>query len=192
MTTLLTNPALLAPLDLLPAEPVDGQTYRVPGISAAVALRGDAGRLITLGESTYRGAGSVLNIRRRGACLEVQISQQWFMLERRDVQLALKSLHAVALSAPPLRGEHELAPLLTPTYHDPAGRGQGWWLTTVCAHELPGGPVRTVTSALRVTRGGESFPAERVLTLQPQAAPASRYTAQTPEQQRVLDALGLP
>ncbi|UBV45469.1 hypothetical protein LAJ19_20300 (plasmid) [Deinococcus taeanensis] len=194
MTTVSTNPALLAPLDLLPPDPVDGQTYRLPGISAAVALRGNVGRLITLGEATGRGVGgSVLNIRRHHGRVEVQIGQQWFMLERRDVQLALKSLHAVALSAPPLRGEHELAPLLTPAYHDPAGRGEGWWLTAVCAQDHWAGRVRTVTVDLRVTQSGESFPARRVLTFfpEPPHSPA-RYEAHTPEHQRVLDALGLP
>lgn len=191
MTTLSINPALLAPLDVLPDGPVDGQAYRVPGISAAVALRGAVGRLVTLGE--HRPNGSVLNLRRAHGRLEVQVGSQWFMLERRDVQLALKALHALALHAPPLPGERLAAPLLTPTYLDPGGRGAGWWLTTLRAEEVTLEGRRTVLSDLRVTRGAQSFPARRVLTLQPHGAgQVCRYEAQTAEHQLVLDGLGLP
>ncbi|GGN46607.1 hypothetical protein [Deinococcus daejeonensis] len=162
------NPTLLAPLNLLPDEPVDGQVYRVPGLSAAVAMQGGIGRLVTLGSTWSDRYHTVLNVRRHLNELEVELQGQWTTLSSAPVHLAIHALHPLRLRATPLPGDLDAAPMLTPCYHEVGDKGLGWWTANTSTHQSTFGDTTLVTCDVVFTRGSETFYATSHLTITPE------------------------
>lgn len=172
------NPTLLAPLNLIPDEPHDGQVYRVPGLSAAVAMQGGIGRLVTLGSTWSDRYHTVLNVRRSLNELEVELQGQWATLSSAAVHLAIHALHPLRLRAPHLDGDLETAPMLTPCYHEVGDKGLGWWTANTSTHQSTLRDTTIVTCDVVFTRGSESFKAISHLTITPEE-PFHHYTYTT-------------
>ncbi|ASN83376.1 hypothetical protein [Deinococcus ficus] len=162
------NPTLLAPLNLLPEDPQDGQVYRVPGLNAAVAMKDGVGRLVTLGSTWSDRYHTILNVRQHLGELEVELQGQWATLSSGAVHLAIHALHPLRLRAPRIEGDLDAAPMLTPQYHEDGDKGLGWWTANTSTHQSTLGDCTIVTCDVVFTRGGECFKAHAHLTISPE------------------------
>ncbi|ASN83163.1 hypothetical protein [Deinococcus ficus] len=173
------NPELLTPLPLITDQPVDGRVYRLPGLNAALAMKGNIGRLITMGATWSDRYHTVFNVRRKLNDLEIEIQGQWVTISEGRVQIAIQSLHALRLRAPELPGDLPAAPFLTPLFHEDPRDGLGWWASNVTTHQATNGDITVVTCDVVFTRGDEGFSAKSTLVMTPEP-PYHIYTYTTP------------